>query len=317
MHLILRPVSILAFGLLLGCLGPTSVDAETGGAERKERILANLKLQFPQLEQLDVTVNDITASEFTGLDQGSFTVMAQGRANEQAFLVSNDDTKLYFIQGEPIDVSKTQDEIQAEIAQREEKAKEEALARVETLERAIAGDPVRGNPDGPVTIVEFSDFQCPFCSRGAQTMEQILEKYGNDVKFVYKHFPLGNHPWARPAAIATICAANQSDDAFWVLHDAFFANQRTLSTDNVMEKSRQWIEGAGIDMAAFTACTEDTDSPEHKAAAAQVTADMQLGQSLGVTGTPGFFVNGNFLNGAQPMEQFEPFIAQAKESAGS
>ena len=82
----------------------------------------------------------------------------------------------------------------------------------------MAGLPTRGNPDGPVLIVEFSDFQCPYCTRGAETMAKVLEQYPNDVKFVFKHFPLGFHNWAKSAAIASHCAGLQSDDAFWTLH---------------------------------------------------------------------------------------------------
>ena len=302
---------VLAAALLLGCFALGS-NAEDGDAARKDKILANLQLQFPQLEKMGAVMGDIAASDFDGLDLGSFSV----RGRDQKFLVSKDDKQLFLIQGEAIDVSKSTDEIQAELSKRAEEEAKEAEARVAKLEESIAGLPVRGNPDAPVTIVEFSDFQCPYCTRGAATVEQILEKYPNDVKFVFKHFPLNFHPWAKPAAIAANCARNQKADAFWTLHDKYFEHQKEIKPDNVLDKSREYLADSGIDMAAWTACAEDKDTDEYKAEAKSVDEDMAFGQSLGVTGTPGFFVNGKFLNGAQPITAFEPLIKAAKENAG-
>ena len=257
-------------------------------------------------------MGEITPSDFAGLEQGSFTISQGGRSQTQQFLVSSDDTRLYVISGEPIDVSRSQEEIEAEVAERQQEEARAAAERHAELQEAVAGRPVRGNPDGSVLIVEFSDFQCPYCARGADTVEQILEKYGEDVRFVFKHFPLGFHPWAKPASIATHCAGKQSPDAFWSLHDEYFRNQKQITSDNVLAKSKEYLAGSGIDMAAWTTCAEDSSSEEYKAAAAVVDADMQLGQKLGVSGTPGFFVNGTFLNGAQPLSAFEPLIEKAR-----
>lgn len=298
---------VLAAALLLGCFALGS-SAEDGDAARKDKIFANLKLQFPQLEKMGAVMGDIKASEFDGLDEGSFAV----RGRDQKFLVSKDDTKLFLIQGEALDVSKTQAQIEEELSKRAEQEAKEAAERVTKLNESIEGMPFRGNADAAITIVEFSDFQCPYCSRGAATVEQILEKYPNDVKFVFKHFPLNFHPWAKPAAIAANCAANQSHDAFWTLHDKYFEHQKDLKPENVLDKSREYLAGAGIDMATWSACAEDKDTDEYKAASKQVDEDMAFGQSLGVTGTPGFFVNGQFLNGAQPLTAFEPLIQAAK-----
>lgn len=311
MHRIFRPASVLAIGLLLGCLGPAATaDAEPNNTdERKAQVLSNLQLQFPQLAELAPDMGDFTATDFDGLDHGSFTV----RGQTQQFLIASDNSSLYMIAGDPIDVSKTSEEIEMAM---QEKAAEEAKAaeeRVAELAAAVEGEPYRGASDAPVTIVEFSDFQCPFCTRGAATMEQVLEKYEGKVKFVFKHFPLGFHPWARPAAIAAECAANQDAKAFWMLHDKYFEEQKALTPENVMEKSREFL-GDSINIATWTACAEDTDTEEYKAAASSVDADMALGQKLGVSGTPGFFVNGQFLNGAQPLEAFEPLIAEAMKS---
>ncbi|MDA8017046.1 MAG: DsbA family protein [Thermoanaerobaculia bacterium] len=310
---------VLSAGLLLGCFafGPAA-DAQSEDQEaRKAKILANLKLHFPPLADAQVTVGDITATEFDGLDQGTFTVAGR-QTQTVAFFVSADDTKFYMVNNlEPLDVSKSAEEIEEQLAEKAAEEAEAATERAARLATAIEGKPIRGNAEGVVTIVEFSDFQCPYCARGADTVEQLLEQYPNDIKFVFMHYPLGFHPWARPAAIATECAANQSDEYFWLLHDKYFEDQKALNTENVLEKTRGYLEGSGIDMASWTACAEDTDSDEYKAAAAKVGQEMSLGQSMGVSGTPGFLVNGQLLSGAQPVSAFVPIIEAAKGGSGT
>jgi protein-disulfide isomerase len=290
-------------------------EAESDVEARKARILANLKLKFPQLEQGNVAIGDIVPTEFAGLDQGSFTV--PGRGGTQQFLVSHDDKKFWLTSGEPIDVSLSEDEIKALVADREAAKQLEAEERRTLLADATAGLPTRGNPEAPVTIVKFSEFQCPYCTRGAATVAEILAKYPDDVKYIFKHFPLGFHNWAKPAAIASQCAAVQSADAFWTLHDKYFEAQRTLTAANLMENTKEYLADTGIDMAQWSTCAEDTESEEYKAATAVVEADQALGTRLGVSGTPGFFVNGHFLKGAQPIAQFEPLIKAATGSGTS
>jgi protein-disulfide isomerase len=260
---------------------------------------------------MSVVMGEIKASRFEGLDEGTFSVPGRG---EQNFLVSHDDKQFWMV-GNPLDVSRSSEAIAKMVAEKEAQKLLEAKAKQEQLDAAIVGRPVRGNPNAPVTIVEFSDFQCPYCARGASTVDELLKKYPNDVKVVFKHFPLGFHNWAKPAAIAANCAAKQDDEAFWGLHDEFFAKQKEINASNVMAKSRAYLESTGIDLGAWGACAEKTDGAEYMEVAAAVDADMALGQSLGVTGTPGFFVNGTFLNGAQPVTAFEPLIAQAKSGS--
>ena len=273
---------------------------------RKARILTNLKFHIPQLAQANPQIGSLEPSDVEGLDEGTLIINGQPRP----FLVTRDDTKLYLLASEPLDVSRDTSQIEAEQARQAEE-------RQQTLAGISNGEPIRGNPDAPVTIVEYSDFQCPFCARGFQTMEEVLEKYPNDVKFVFQHFPLTQiHPWAKPAAIATECAANQSPEAFWTLHDAYFANQKELNPGNVVEKSKEYLADSGIDLAQFETCAGDTSSEAYKAAQAEVDAEFTTGQELGVSGTPGFFVNGEFLNGAQPLGAFEPLIEKAKAEGG-
>lgn len=302
----LRILPALAIGLVACNLAQAD---DTNGDARKARVLANLKLQFPQLKDLNPTMGEIKTSGITGLDEGSFVV---GGRQTQKFLVTADNKKLWLISGEPIDVSRSEEEIAAEVKKRDEAEAAEASKRATELAAAAKGLPSRGKADAPITVIEFSDFQCPYCARGAQTMEQLLVKYPNDVRFVFMHFPLNFHPWATPAAIAANCAAAQKPEAFWTLHDAYFKNQKEITPANVADKSREYLKDSGIDMAKFVACSEDKDTEEYKKTAAAVSADMQLGGRHGVTGTPGFFINGHFLNGAVPIEQFDEIIAKVK-----
>jgi len=165
-----------------------------------------------------------------------------------------------------------------------------------------------------VTIIEFSDFECPYCRRVNPTIEQLLDSR-SDVNLVYMHFPLGNHPWARPAAVAAICAAEQDHDAFWTLHDAYFENQSSFSTTNVMDRSRGVLQDTGIDLPLWDTCATDESSDAHAAAVAEMTASMQIAREFGVTGTPAFFVNGFEMSGAKPLAEFQETIQRALDAA--
>ncbi len=304
MHQLLS--SLFAVVLMAGCTLAACAQTPDVQAERKARILANLIHQLPQLDRLDPRMGDLSPAPMPGFDLGSFSFMTQQGRQQQAFLVSTDDRYLYLIAAGPFDVSRSQDEL----AQAEEEARQQ---RHEMLMMAARNYPTRGNPDAPITIVEFSDFQCPYCSRASGTVKEVLAKYPDDVRLVYAHFPLNFHAWARPSAIAAVCAAEQDNDAFWKLHDYYFANQQAITPENVIAKSRDVLAGTNVDLEAWQACAADTTSEAYQAAARRVDAEMQLGVQLGVTGTPGFFINGRFLNGSQPLEAFEQAIQAARK----
>ena len=167
----------------------------------------------------------------------------------------------------------------------------------------IKGNPVKGPKDAKVTIVEFSDFQCPYCARAHKTLsEQVLKEYGDQVLVVYKNFPLGFHKWAEPAAIAGECAGEQDQDNFWVLYDYYFNNQQQLNEGNIKEKSLEALAETKIDKDKWNDCYDN------KKTADLVRADMEEGKSVGVTGTPAFIINGRFLSGAQPFPKFKAVI---------
>lgn len=310
----IRMIFVLATCLIVSVLVVGSALAEEGPTNRKERILANLKLAFPQLKNITVTMGVISPSGYGNLDEGTFII--DGRQT-QKFFVTQDDKKLFLVRGAPIDVSRSQEEIALEISRRAAAEAERARAIRQEIAATIVNQPHRGAADAAVTIVEFSDFQCPYCSKGAKIVEQIIDKYPDDVKFVFKHFPLNNHPWARPAAIASHCGALQNAEAFWTLHDNYFKDQGQINLRNVIAKSKEYLAGSDIDMAAWSNCAEDVNSVEYKSASAKVNADLALGQKLGVSGTPGFFVNGTFLGGVQPFTAFESLIIAAQAGTQS
>jgi protein-disulfide isomerase len=173
----------------------------------------------------------------------------------------------------------------------------------------LDGAACKGPKDAKVTIVEYSDFQCPFCAKGYTTVEQqVLKEYGEKVKFCFKDFPLAFHPWAEPAAIAAECVREQKADAYWKVYDGFFQNQKDINPTNVKDKAFEF-GGAGIDRAKFDDCVDN------KKTQAGVKADQAEGGSVGVTGTPSFVINGRLLVGAQPYEQFKAVIDDEMASA--
>ena len=169
-----------------------------------------------------------------------------------------------------------------------------AASRVEV---SIAGAPLRGAADATVTLVEFSDFECPFCKKASTTVAKLLEKYPGKIRLAYRDFPLESiHPQARRAAEAARCA--QAGGKFWEYHDLLFARSPKLAPDDLKRYARE----VGLDSAKFDACL--TSSSE----SAGVQKDIDEGQRLGITGTPVFFVNGRAVRGAQPIEAFTRII---------
>ncbi len=166
---------------------------------------------------------------------------------------------------------------------------------------SVDDDPARGPEDAAVTIIEFSDFQCPYCGRFfQQTLPQLMAQYGDRVRFVYRDFPLDQiHPNARNAAIAAECADDQGK--FWEYHDVLFSNQQALGVADL----KRYAEQLGLDVAAFSQCL---DSQKYND---EVNADLRDGLQAGVTGTPTFFINGRRVVGAQPLQTFQTLIDQA------
>ncbi len=167
------------------------------------------------------------------------------------------------------------------------RAKYHASVLLEPRREAVAADgPARGPAGAAVTIVEFSDFQCPFCGRLEPVLTRVLAKYPGQVRLVYRNYPLSElHPQAQKAAEAALCAQQQGK--FWQMHDLLFAEQTSLGIDDLKDKAQR----IGLARAAFDECL---DSGKMRDA---VAADVEAGEALGIQGTPGSFVNGRFISG--------------------
>lgn len=194
------------------------------------------------------------------------------------------------------------------------KAQEEANKpkRVEGV--SADDDAVLGNKDAKVTIVEFSDYECPFCKRHQTSVwPKIKEKYVDTgkVKYVFRDFPLAFHePIATQEALAAECAGEEGDDKYYEYHDELFATTKS-NKDLSMDKSKLYELAAkiGLDAAKFKECL-DTEKLKD-----EVEKDMADGAKYGVQGTPGFFINGWFIKGAYPFSEFEKFIDQELAAA--
>jgi protein-disulfide isomerase len=173
------------------------------------------------------------------------------------------------------------------------------------IEVSAEGAPFKGPQNAPITIVEFSDFQCSYCKRVLNVLDQVLERYPDKVKLAFRDFPILNiHPHAQKAAEAAHCAAEQGK--FWEYHDLLFEHQDAIPTANFAEHAK----ALGLEVAAFQACL---DSQKFKAKVERNYAD---GVKAGVSGTPAFFINGRLLSGAQPFDAFKAVIDEELERLG-
>ncbi|MFH2204487.1 MAG: thioredoxin domain-containing protein [Elusimicrobiota bacterium] len=156
----------------------------------------------------------------------------------------------------------------------------------------------RGPKDAPIVVVEYTDFQCGFCTRGYRMMvDRVMKDYPKKVRWVYKSMPLVSiHPWAEPAAMAVECAGLQSNEKLWQLHDSFFENQQQISSANYEDKLEGFVKEAGLDKKKFNACYDKQET------LAKVNKDAREAGALGISGTPAFVVNGHLIRGANyPM----------------
>ena len=167
-----------------------------------------------------------------------------------------------------------------------------------------AEDASEGPANAPVTIIEFSDFQCPFCQRVMPTLKQVRQKYGDKVRIVWKDFPLTSiHPQAFKAAEAGNCAREQGK--FWEYHDRLFTNQQALQPEFL----KKYAADAGLDASKFNACLDTAKYSD------RVQEQMGIGTGLGVASTPALFINGRLIAGAQPYETFVSIIDEELERA--
>lgn len=220
--------------------------------------------------------------------------------------VTDDDVQKFFDENKARIGNRTLDQIGPQIRQyleqqaqqqaeqsfyKDLEAKYDVSYKLEPPRVEVAADgPARGPEDAPVTIVEFSDFQCPFCSRVTPTLKEIEQNYGDKVRVVFRQFPLSMHPNAAKAAEASLCAKEQGK--FWEMHDAMFGDQNALGVPQLKATAQK----LGLDSDQFDQCL---DSGKYEDA---VAADMRAGAEAGVTGTPAMFINGHLVSGAVPYD---------------
>ncbi len=190
------------------------------------------------------------------------------------------------------------------IAELKKKYPTKILLRPKTIDVGLGSRPPFGDAKAPITIVEFSDYECPFCKRAEPTVKEVLKFYGDKVRLAYRDFPLPNHTNARPASEAAYCANEQGK--FWQYHDKVMAAS-DLSAANL----KALAQTAGLDEKKFDECVS-ADRFE-----AKINEDITAGEAAGVSGTPAFFINGRMMDGAQPLEKFKEVIDEELEFAGS
>src|SRR5262245_3872214 len=254
--------------------------AKAQGIERSALVEKEITAKIP-------TVTDAEVSEWYRVNQAR----VQGATLEQVRV--------------PIRNYLTQERMQAIRAEYLDSLKAKTPVRVSLeppRQRFAASDsPARGPANAPIELVEFSDFQCPFCQRADPTVRQVMAAYGDKIRLVYRHYPLPNHPNARPAAEASACAGEQGK--FWAYHDRLFGNQPRLENADL----KQHAVEIGLDAAKFNACLDGRTTK------GRVDEDIRAAEEAGVNGTPAFFINGRSLSGAQPFEAFKRIIDEELE----
>jgi protein-disulfide isomerase len=318
----LAAVGVIASGAVSIAAESDQVVATVGNHKITERELdAKIKPQLASVEsqvyELKVQAIKSMADDFV-LEQAAKKENLSAAAYFKKHLpqrkLSETDAKLFYDQHKEIQARYPKyDEIKVRLAealqaQRDEQDKAALLDKLRKdqpvtvmlatprIEVKSAGHPELGPAGAPVTIVEFSDFQCPFCGRAEPALQQVRQKYGDKVRLVYLDFPLGIHDHAIDAASAARCAGEQGK--FWQFHDAMFADQSKLAATDLKADAKK----LGLNTAKFNDCL---DKGKYKSA---IETDMAQGRELGVDGTPAFFINGRPLTGAQPFERFQTTI---------
>ena len=283
-----------ALGFALGCSAQSNKSsADTATLNR--RIVQKVRTTFQLPSSLDVSVGKRGPSEIPGYDMVPVTLSSSGHTSTHQFLISKDDKTL--IEWEKLDISKD---------------------LMETIN--MEGRPERGNKDAKVTIVNYDDFECPFCSRMHQTLfPNLMKAYGSQVKIVYKDYPLVEiHPWAMRAAVDANCLAVQSGDAYWEFADYIHANQKEINgekrdIDQEYGRIDQLTRDLGakhkLDTPRLDACIKKQDD-------STVRASMAEGDKLGVDATPTMFVNGERISGAASEDAVRSIIDRALKDAG-
>ena len=275
----------------------SQIDMES--REFKERIA-------DYLMGLNSTVDDVEVDKIEPLEESPFvavtvSIKAGNRNQETKLFVTEDGSHLIIGQVWDLNLSP-----QAARWQRLRKEGQENLERIDLSDR-----PVKGNPEAKVVVVEFSDYQCPYCATANSGLEkQLLDQYGDRIQLVFKHLPLINiHPWALKASIAAACGYLQDPPAFWGIHDQLFENQKNITVENLRSQVEGFARETGLNLEEFLDCFDNERTKS------VVQEDLREARRLKITSTPTFLLNGAPFRGAPDFDEFSDFIDMALEEA--
>jgi protein-disulfide isomerase len=281
----------------LGCAAQVS-SGQVLPAPLSEKIERQLRASYDLPEDLKVSISPLRPSDFPNYDALTVTLNGDGKTKTFDFLLSKDQKTLVRIT--KIDLSKD--------------PYAENMKKID-----LQGRPVRGNPKAKVVVVNYDDFECPFCSRAHRALfPELLKEYGDRVAFIYKDFPLSDvHPWAIHAAVDANCLAAESPDAYWDFADYIHSNQ--VQVNSIHGRDGQFAELDRITLSEGAKFKVDAGRLESCMKAQKqdaVNASVKEAESLGVDGTPTMFVNGRMINGARSADEFRAILDAALQQAG-
>jgi protein-disulfide isomerase len=281
--------------LLLICLGCSAQSTSPDTAKAIERQVRSYYKLPPDVQ---VSIGPVHPSEFANFDAVKLTFSKGTRKDEYDFLLSKDNKTL--VKMTKLDLTKDPNA--------------ELMKKMDVTNR-----PTRGNKEAKVVVVNYDDFQCPFCSRMHQTLfPQIYKEYSDKVLFIYKDYPLAEiHPWATHAAVNANCLAALNNDAYWDYADYLHANQQVVGGQQGHDSQNAFLDRAavlqgqqhGVDPTKLAACIKSQDDTA-------VKASIKEGDAVGVSATPTLFVNGEEMDGALPIAQIRAVLDRALLQAG-
>jgi protein-disulfide isomerase len=299
------------------------VEKQSGGKLKQAEVKALSELYDTRRQAVDEVITKRLLEDEAKKKNESLEQWYQNEFLQSLPNPSEDEMKKFYEEHKAQVGGQSYDQVKDRIAQfiKQTKGREQLTALVDNLKKqhgvevtlpapelprveVAAKGPARGPDNAAVTIVEFSDFQCPFCGREVPVVERVMQEYQGKVRLVFRNFPLNFHPYAQKAAEAGACAADQGK--FWQMHDKMFTNQQKLGVDDL----KGFAKEIGLDAKKFEQCL---DSGEKKQL---VDSDQKAGEEAGVSGTPAFFVNGIYINGAVPYEQFKDTLDRELKRKG-
>jgi protein-disulfide isomerase len=290
----MRRIAVL---MLLACAGCSAQSTPSISPELKTKIQRQVQAQYDLPPEVTVEVGPRRPSDIPTFDLVTITLGGKGHEQKVDFLLSQDGKTLAKLTR--IDLTKD--------------IYTERMSKID-----LNGRPVRGNPNAKVTLVNYDDLQCPFCSRMHTTlMQEILPEYGDRIKIVYKDFPLSMHPWAQHSANDANCLATENGTAYWEFADYVHANQKAINGSQDLQKSKAELDRIaldlgkknGADMERLQACIKT--QPDK-----QLKASMAEGDSLGLNATPTMFINGQKLEGAVDSDEVRAILNAQLLAAG-